>query len=316
MDYKRIEMYVWWTCNQKCTYCMEYPNMEESWNKRITKFDILKKLLKYKKLWYNHVTYLWWEPFIQWVFLDALKIWKKLWYKILVTTNATTLHLKKEAKKFLPYINELILSVEAIDKNLQQKISRTNVYVKWDKVFKNIKNYWKWNFLKINIVITKDNLKELLNIIKYLNKKKVKNIAITYPDIDIDYYWKSFTLDKISPSYKDCMKEIIKILKYSKKNNLYINLADFPFCIFPKENLKNYINISDDLKYWNRVKVADIIKENDKFYFWELNRENVSPRERKHIKECTKCLYKNKCWWPSKYYKDLYWLKEIKAIKD
>jgi wyosine [tRNA(Phe)-imidazoG37] synthetase (radical SAM superfamily) len=42
----------------------------------------------------------------------------------------------------LPYIDELILSVEAIDKELQQEISRTKVYVKWDKVFENIKKYW------------------------------------------------------------------------------------------------------------------------------------------------------------------------------
>jgi molybdenum cofactor biosynthesis enzyme MoaA len=49
MKYKRIEIYVGWTCNQRCTYCMEFPNMERNWNKKITKYDILKKLIKYKK---------------------------------------------------------------------------------------------------------------------------------------------------------------------------------------------------------------------------------------------------------------------------
>ena len=93
MEYKRLEIYVWWTCNQKCTYCMEFQNMEKSWDKKVSKYEILKKLIKYKKSWYNHVTYLWWEPFIQPVFLEALKLWKKLWYTILVTTNCTTLHL-------------------------------------------------------------------------------------------------------------------------------------------------------------------------------------------------------------------------------
>jgi hypothetical protein len=29
---------------------MEYPNMEIAWRKKITKYDILKKLVKYKKL--------------------------------------------------------------------------------------------------------------------------------------------------------------------------------------------------------------------------------------------------------------------------
>jgi wyosine [tRNA(Phe)-imidazoG37] synthetase (radical SAM superfamily) len=64
-------------------------------------------------------------------------------FTTLVTTNATTLHLEKEAEKYLPLIDELILSVEAIDKDLQQKISRTNVYVRWNEVFDNINKYWK-----------------------------------------------------------------------------------------------------------------------------------------------------------------------------
>jgi len=64
-------------------------------------------------------------------------------FTILVTTNATTLHIKKEAKKYLPYIDELILSVQAIEEKTQKKISRTNVVVKWDKVIENINKYWK-----------------------------------------------------------------------------------------------------------------------------------------------------------------------------
>ena len=188
MDYKRIEIYVWYTCNHKCTYCMEYANMERLWNEKITKYDILKKLIKYKKIWYNHVTFLWWEPFIQPNFLDSLKLWKKMRYTILVTTNCTTLHIDFQAKKLLFYIDELILSFQAKNIDLQKKISRTNVYVRWEKVFENIKKYWKWKFLKVNIVITKDNLDELFEIVRYLNKKNIKNISITYPDLDILYF--------------------------------------------------------------------------------------------------------------------------------
>jgi hypothetical protein len=37
---------------------MEFPNMERQWDKKVTKYEILKNLLKYKKQGYNHVTYL------------------------------------------------------------------------------------------------------------------------------------------------------------------------------------------------------------------------------------------------------------------
>jgi len=316
MDYKRLETYVWHTCNQRCTYCMEYPNMERSWNEKITKYDILKKLIKYKKKGYNHVTYLWWEPFIQSVFLDALNIWKKLWYTILVTTNATTLHIEKQAEKFLPLIDELILSVQAIDIKLQQKISRTNVYVKWDEVFQNIDKYWRWNLFKINIVITNDNLWFLLDIVKYISSKLVKNIAITYPDLDLDYYWEEHLKKVVAPSYEDALKKVIEVEKFCEKNEINLKIVDFPFCVFPLKLRKKYIKKTDEIDYWNRVKIWDHIYEKNKIFKWEIDRKTVSPRERQLIVQCNKCLYNKLCWWPSINYKILYWYSEINPIEN
>ncbi len=314
MDYKRVEMYVGWTCNQKCTYCMEFPNMERNWNKKVTKYNILKKLIKYKKKWYNHVTYLWWEPFIQKVFWDALKLAKKLNYTILVTTNCTTLHIEKESEKYLPYIDELIISVEAIDKKLQQKISRTNVFVRWEEVFENINKYWRWKFLKANIVITKDNLKELFNIVKYIIWKWIKNIAVTYPDFDNNYYSKKHLLEKVVPTYKECILEIIKINNLCNENNINLKIVDFPFCVFPKDKIEEFILKTDDFDYDNRIKVNNILYEGKKIYFWELDRKKVLPREREHIHICNWCKYKKVCWGVWRWYEDLYWYNEIKVI--
>jgi len=289
--------------------------MERQWNEKITKLDILKNLLKYKKRWYNHVTYLWWEPFIQPVFYDALKLWKKMWFTVLVTTNATTLHLDKQAKKYLPYIDELILSVEAIDKDLQQKISRTKVFVRWEEVFKNIDLYWKWSYFKVNIVITKDNLAELFNIVKYIVNKWVKNIAITYPDLDLEYYWKKHLIDYVAPTYTDSIKKVIEIENYCKDKNIVLKIVDFPFCIFPKNKIKEYIDKTDEVDYCNRIKVwKSLLEDNNPIEKNEINRKEILPRERKHIDKCNKCSYNNICWWPAVNYKELYWYLEINSI--
>lgn len=316
MESKRIEIYVWWTCNQKCTYCMEYPNMERQWNKKVTISEILKYLVKYKQKGFNHVTYLWWEPFIQPVFLDALKIWKKMWFKTLVTTNATTLHFEKEAKKYLPYIDELILSVEAINKELQQKISRTNVYVNWEKVFENISKYWEGTYLKVNIVITKDNLLELLNLVKFVVWKWIKNIAITYPDLDLEYYGKDHLINFVSPSYKEAIKEVEKIENYCDKLNINLKIVDFPFCVFPKNKLNYYINKTDEIDYWNRLKVWTSLLEKYLPEQYEINRNDIWPRERELVEKCVKCKYNTLCWWPAIYYKQLFWLDEINPIEN
>ena len=312
MEYKRLEIYVWWTCNQKCTYCMEFSTMEESWSVKVSKYEILKKLIKFKKQWYNHVTYLWWEPFIQPVFYDALKLWKKLWYTILVTTNCTTLHLDNQASKYLPYIDELILSLEWITKEQQQKISRTKNYVYWDEVFRNIKKYWSWKMLKTNIVITKDNLDYLFDLVKFSYDNNVKNIAVTYPDIDLNYYWKKHILKYVMPSYTECIDVIMSIIDYSNEKWINLKLPDFPFCIFPRDRIEEYIKLTDDYDFQTRIKVTS---KNDIIDRWSLFSPKITPRERQHIGECKKCVYKNNCWWPSKYYKKFYWSSIIKAIK-
>ncbi len=311
MEYKRLEIYVWWTCNQKCTYCMEFPTMEESWNVRVSKLEILKKLIKFKKLWYNHVTYLWGEPFIQWVFFDALKLAKKLWYVVLVTTNCTTLHLEAQASKFLPYIDELILSLEWITVEQQQKISRTKNYVDWEKVFENINRYWKWKMLKANIVITPDNLNYLFDLVKFSLKNNIKNISVTYPDIDEEYYSLEHIKNHIAPSYKECIPVILEIIAFCKKNSLNLKLPDFPFCVFPEEKIEDYLKLTDDFDYQSRLKVNNDNSLADRENF--INYEN-SPRERKQVELCKKCYYNNSCWWPAFYYNELYWLSEIKPI--
>ena len=311
MNHKRLEIYVGWTCNQKCTYCIEYPNMEKAWKIRVTKEDILKKLLKYKREWYNHVTYLGGEPFIQPVFLDALKLWKLLGYTILVTTNASTLHIDKQAKKFLPYIDELFLSVEAISPEEQQKISRTNNFVRWDGVFENIKKYWRWNFLTANIVITQDNKNSLFELVKFLEIRWVRNIAITYPDVMRDYYSKEHILERINPKYSECMKEILPIIEYWKKKDIHLKIADIPYCIFPSTEREKYIQITDDFDYENRMKIT---------YDWNiLNRGSFDkkediPRERFWCHKCNNCKYYWKCWWPLIHYEWLYGLDEINPI--
>jgi hypothetical protein len=54
-----------------------------------------------------------------------LKAGKKLGFQILVTTNGSMIQFKHLAAKFLPYIDELIISIPAIDKQLQPIINDT-----------------------------------------------------------------------------------------------------------------------------------------------------------------------------------------------
>lgn len=307
---KRLEIYLWWTCNQKCVYCSEYSTMEFLWNKKVSKYDILKILIKYKKLGYNHVTYLWWEPFIQEVFYDALLLWKKLWFTILVTTNCTTLHIESQAKKFLPLIDELIISVEWIDKELQQEISQVKNLVHWDKVFSNIDKFSEKGLFKANIIVTQFNKNRLLSIATFLYNKWVNNISIWYPEILLKYYWKDTVLNSIAPSYTETINYLIPVITFLKNKNIFFRIVDIPFCIFPNEFTNEFFKKhTDDFDYWDRLKLKYNDKENIR---WK--NKKTKPRDRIYINTCKKCKYYWTCLWIWDSYEELYWISEINYI--
>lgn len=303
MDYKRLEIYTWFTCNHKCIFCIEYANMKREWNNKVSKEEIMKKLLKYRKQWYNHVTFLWWEPFIHKIFNFALLFAKKLWYVVMVTTNASTLQFEGQSEKYLPKIDELIISIPIINEKKQLEINRTKWKIDFDKVFQNIETYWTWKFLKINTVINKLNLKEISNVIRYIWLKWVKELSITYPDINMKDYSKEFILKMISPSYKEVSQYIEEWFNVAKEYDINLILTDLPFCSLP--DLK-YHKKTDDFIYQTRTKIS---VEGE-----ELDREEVWPRRRKIVYKCSKCLHKKTCWGPSFHYEELFWLDEIKPI--
>lgn len=303
MNYKRLEIYTWWKCNHKCIFCIEYPNMEKAWKNDVTKEEVFKKLIKYKKKGYNHVTFLWWEPFIHWVFWYATKLARKLWYTVLVTTNWSTLQFDTQAKKHLPNVDQLLISVPIIDKNKQLEINRTKWIINFDKVFENINKYWDWNFLKINTVVNKLNLDWISDIIKYISIYWVKEISITYPDIIMPYYSKEHIINLVAPKYSEIWKYIDNWFNIANEKWIKLILTDIPFCCLP--NLK-YIKFTDDYLYQTRLKVSHDEEE--------IDREEFLPRRRKQISKCRKCAYIKTCWWPSRHYNHLYWLDEIKSI--
>lgn len=303
MIYKRLEIYLWWTCNKKCIFCSEYNTMEDNWSRKIPETDILKKLIKYRKLWYNHVTFLWWEPFIQSNFLFSLKTAKKLWYKILVTTNATTLWIENQAKKYLPYIDELIISINTINEGKYKTIHQVNNFLNYDLVFENIKKFWKWNFLKINCVLNKHNLDDIENIMFFISDKSVSEISLTYPDVHSRYYRDWYAKEKVLITYSNLKSYIKNFFDTAKKYWINLKIADIPFCILWKIE---YIERTDEYFYSNRLKIND--------EWEEVDRTNVLPRYRQKIDKCNVCKFSNICWGPGIEYVKIYWDSEIKPI--
>jgi len=300
--------------------------MEKMWNKIITNSEVLKTLIKYKKQWYNHVTYLGGEPFIQKNFWFALKVWKKLWYTIMVTTNWNLIQFDNIAKKRLPYIDDLIISIPIIDKKLQPIINNTKAIIDFDDVFINIKKYWKWKFLKVNTVLNPLNIDYIYDIVKFLIKYDVKELSFTYPDIDIYRYDRDHIEKYLILPYEVVIEKITKAFELAVKSWIRIKITDIPFCYLPDET---WIKYTDDYDYEWRTKimyhwaefkrkwtderindVEDVLRKNDD----DMKKEQINPRMRKYVKECNKCKYLWTCWWIAECYDDFYKGVKIKPI--
>lgn len=305
MKYKRLEIYLGWKCNHKCIFCIEMEKITKYFTYEISESEVLGILIKMRKKWYNHVTFLWWEPTIQKNFLFSLRIAKKLWYTILVTTNGSIIAVESKAKEFLPYINQLIISIPAIEDSLQLEINGTKSIIDFSRVFRNIEQYWQWDFLKINVVFNKYNHLRYQEIIDFsvTYKNLVTEISFTYPELNADFYWEDYLKNNLLVAYKEIPYQ--EIINYAAQKNIKIRIVDVPFCLLGEKN-RIY---SDDIDYDPRKKINN---EGIEKQWWELE---FRPRERYHIIKCRWCKYINQCWGPGKVYVQLFWDDEIQPIQ-
>ena len=293
---KRIEIYTWWKCNHKCIFCIEKPNIDKWWDIPIKDRDIIKTLIKAKQDWFDHVTFLGGEPFLHNSFYSGIKIAKKLWFKVLVTTNWSILQYIWKSLLQLKYIDELIVSIHSLKQSPQTKISQSKSYIDFSKVFKNIQDYWSWDYLKVNVVLNICNKDEIWDIIDFSINNWVNAVSITYPDLLPREYWAKNIREDIVLDYNEAAEIILKEITAQRSEKIDIKLSDFPICLFREK--KYLINMCDDLFYENRIKLTI-----DRVF---LDRNKISPRNRVHIEKCNKCKLIWTCLWVSWNYEEIF----------
>ena len=296
---KRLEIYLGWKCNHKCLFCIEELNIERFWDIEYSGKEILKKLQSYKKKGYDHVTFLGGEPFIQKNFQYSIRAAKALGFTLLVTTNATTLQVKKNAKETLPYIDELIISLPSLDPENQTYVNHTKNPIDYDKVFDNIQEYFSGNFVKVNTIIGKYNCHELVNIVQFLGEKGVKEISFTYPDYG---KWAFEKADKVFMRYTELLPYLESAYDMGQKFGMTIRLCDIPLCCSGK-----LYPVHEDLYYDNRLKVGMHQEEEHYGEEVELDRNKKAPRSRRQVEKCKGCKVNKYCWGPGhKYVTELF----------
>ncbi len=294
---KHIEINLWLSCNNKCIFCMSWIAKEKlSW---FEKKEILEKeIYSLAQKWYDSIGFLWWEPTIHQNFLSLLLHAKERWFQnIEVISNASTFH----NKIFL--IQSIRNWLTRISLSIHSHIPEKEEFLTWgilwifEKKMQSLENileaYRNW-FLKkevsVNIVISKENYKEIKETILFLYKKWVQSFRINFIQLE----WASIkNYATVALKYEDFLSYLKEILNLSKQySDLRINFESIPWC-FSGLNYK-------DFSYFSERKIdkeKDKLSRNDIDFISRdiINQENDRKRVKDYIPKCNYCFLKWEC---------------------
>lgn len=302
----RLEFHISYKCNNRCIFCSEQEFLNQFKNYFINTGIVSKVLKKYQLKSYEHVTLTGGEPSMHPDIFRILETAKALNYRIYIGTNGIKLSDYNFCQKVMPYIDELSFSVhghnaEIHNLHTQNKNSFENI----KKTLENVKKINKKADYFVNIVITKQNIDYLEDIIDFVAKYKLigqimfSNLAPEGSGLD-NYSELGVKFDKLA-------NKIPSLIKLCEKVDIKPRFFGVPICLLPLEEYSNDFN-------WCPRTTVEIREKNANKYLKETisgdpNRERIKPEK------CNQCLVSYCGGIFEEYYK-LYGDKEIKPLKN
>lgn len=223
----RIDLMINEECNIDCLFCYHH------WFKDKSKYDFSKIKIKWtlffwKTQWFKELYISWWEPTISDNLEYSIKIAKQYWYNnIKIMTNGlkfSSLEYCEKLKKL--WVTNLAISMHWYDR----KTFEFHANVKWiyNKFMKALINANKFFDLDINIVITKQNIKDINKQVKLLLTLGLRRVHLQHvvPNSKDNI--------ELLPSNEDVIIYINDLInKFEDK--IDISLEFFPYCLIDKD---------------------------------------------------------------------------------
>lgn len=276
LKYKKALIKVGYTCNNNCIFCHSkdlriYPQMDIE--------NIFYKIKEAKELGIEMIVFSGGEVTIREDFFNLAKLVKAWDLKLGLITNGKMFSydgfLKETLKYNLEYIYVSLPGATASSHNKQ--VQATSFL----QTINGIKKLSKKNLtLTVNVVINKNNLKDL---------KKIYNILLPLENIRLKYSLlepkgEGFNrFEELAVNPKTSAEKVQSIINYVKNTNhkIQVGCDGFTPCL-----IKNYNNVNMDL-FTDKFLFISEVPEN-KFY-------NVDYGRRSYALECYECAIKNNC---------------------
>jgi MoaA/NifB/PqqE/SkfB family radical SAM enzyme len=315
---ERTRLFTGYACNIKCKFCF-YKN-----NKHIgIKDKIYQQLEQGRRFGIKDWDISGGEPPILPYWFEILDKMKKMGFRnIACITNGykfADINFLKESKK--RGLNELLFSLHGNSEKIHD--SMTGVEGSFHNLITAIDNAKQHDIkIRINVVVTKDNYKNLLLIAKYANE--IQPVAFNFLPFRME-----------NSASKNNMIRYSEIAPYIKKSinilddNIKVAIRYVPFCLFKnyEKYIAGYLQRAFDEYEWNEYTIRnfDIARFNkdiqpldcqmDK---WELEINaihNSIKHVANHTTSCLRCKYLKVCDGIWKSYSKVWGVKEFKPIE-
>ncbi len=298
---KRIDLKVWFACNNHCTFCVQWDKRYKFKPKKI--HEIKDILLQESNKWAKYVVFTWWEPTVHKDLIESVTYAKQLWYtQIQIQSNGTNFDKLEYVKALIhAWVTEFAPSIHWFNKETHNK--QVNTPWAWERVIKWIILLKQLGqFIIMNSVITQSNYKEIPELTALLIKLWVNQFQFAFVHI-LGSANKNKT--SVVPKKSTIIPYIHKALDLAKDKWVKVYTEAIPYCLMQWYEWAIVENIMPD----TIIHDAESVIESYSDYRWNDGKIKRT--------ECKKCIKYNYCEWPWKEYPEMYgWNEFIPIIKE
>ncbi|OGR61399.1 MAG: hypothetical protein A2X36_10765 [Elusimicrobia bacterium GWA2_69_24] len=180
-DPRRLELHLSYACVQLCAFCSESGRMARFAGQPVGLKEVLSVLLRKRRAGCSHVTFTGGEPTLRPDLPVILATARRLGYSTYLTSNGCRLAEPAYARRVLPLLDELCLSVHGGSARVHDRATRTpGGFAKLRAALRNVEAAARPPFLLTNTVLTRENLPGLNGTLEFiLRHRRVRHVLLS-----------------------------------------------------------------------------------------------------------------------------------------
>jgi len=178
---RRLEFHIIYRCVNSCIFCSERDHMRAFARHPAGKEELVAILRSKRAEGFDHVTFTGGEPTLYPRFWEVLERAKELGYRTYVISNGSALALRPFARRVLPLVDEICLSIHGHEAALHDRLTtRPGSFQRQQAALDNIQEHPAEHFVMVNTVVNRFNLDHLEDILAWaVQRRKVRHYLVS-----------------------------------------------------------------------------------------------------------------------------------------